>query len=235
MRFYWLNNMKSTVRRLPVIGNLARRVHWLLISRKKLQEPFSNSAEYWERRYASGNSSGDGSYGKLARFKADVLNEFVAQHQVSSVIEFGCGDGSQLRFARYPAYAGYDVSETAVALCRQVYATDPTKTFHLMQEYDGVKADLSLSLDVIYHLTEDDTFESYMRTLFGAAERYVIVYSSNTDERSAEQLKHVRHRRFTTWVERHLPEWKLIQHVPNKYPLREGLGSHADFYIYAKS
>ena len=76
---------------------------------------FPGSAAYWESRYAKGGSSGVGSYGRFAEFKAEVLNRFVATHSVQSVIEFGCGDGNQLALASYPWYLGYDVSATAVA------------------------------------------------------------------------------------------------------------------------
>jgi hypothetical protein len=33
-----------------------------------------SSANYWERRYADGGTSGSGSYGRLAEFKATFLN-----------------------------------------------------------------------------------------------------------------------------------------------------------------
>src|SRR5215210_4430947 len=45
----------------------------------------------------------------------------------------------------------------------------PAKTFKLMEEYAGESAELALSLEVIYHLVEDEVFESYMRRLFGSS------------------------------------------------------------------
>jgi hypothetical protein len=39
--------------------------------------------------------------------------------------------------------------------------------------------DLELSLDVIYHLVEDEVFDAYMRSLFAHAGRFVVIYSSN--------------------------------------------------------
>jgi hypothetical protein len=45
-----------------------------------------------------------GSYGKFAAFKAEVLNAFVQEMRVDTVIEFGCGDGNQLTLARYPLF-----------------------------------------------------------------------------------------------------------------------------------
>ena len=38
---------------------------------------FPGSEEYWKKRYNSGGHSGDGSYNKLAEFKAKILNNFV--------------------------------------------------------------------------------------------------------------------------------------------------------------
>jgi SAM-dependent methyltransferase len=80
---------------------------------------FPGVAPYWETRYAQGGTSGAGSAGRLAPFKAEVLNAFVEQHGVNTVFELGCGDGTQLTPARYPSYVGVDVSPTAVDLCRR--------------------------------------------------------------------------------------------------------------------
>src|SRR5690349_24554192 len=65
----------------------------------KSQSPFPafrSSPSYWEERYRQGGNSGVGSYGQLARFKAQTINRFVAEQAVTSVVEFGCGDGAQL-------------------------------------------------------------------------------------------------------------------------------------------
>lgn len=198
---------------------------------------FDGSGDYWENRYAAGGNSGAGSYDDLAAFKAEVLNDFVAERKIQRVIEFGCGDGNQLALANYPQYVGYDVSETAVRQCREKFAGDASRTFKLMQDYAGETAELSLSLDVIYHLVEDRIFEDYMQTLFAAAERYVIVYSSDRDENPRLQSPHVRHRQFSSWIAREQPAWRLAQHIPNRYPQKGllGKGSFADFFVYERN
>ncbi len=61
---------------------------------------------YWENRYRRGGTSGAGSEGALADYKARFVNDFVAEHRIDSVIEFGCGDGRQLEGMRYPRYLG---------------------------------------------------------------------------------------------------------------------------------
>ena len=140
-----------------------------------LSRHFSGSATYWESRYVAGRNSGAGSYGELATFKANFINDFVAGSGVSSVIEYGCGDGNQLALAEYPSYIGFDVSTTAIELCRSKFQNDLTKRFELSEDFGGEVGDLTLSLDVIYHLIEDDVFHSYMELLFRTSRRFVIV------------------------------------------------------------
>jgi SAM-dependent methyltransferase len=170
----------------------------------------------------------------LAVFKAGFLNNFVKDNNVTTVIEYGCGDGNQLELTTYNSYVGFDVSPVALSRCREVFCSDKTKSFKLMDDYDGETAELTVSLDVVYHLTEDEAFESYMRRLFGSSTQFVIVYSSNKNEQDRIQVPHIRHRRFTEWVDAHAPGWKLIQHVPNKYPQTgdPSEGSFSDFYVY---
>jgi hypothetical protein len=105
-----------------------------------------------------------------------------------------------------------------------------------MNEYGGETAQLTLSLDVVFHLTEDDVYNSYMERLFTSSERFVIVYSSNTDINPLEHADHVKHRKFTPWIEENKPEWKLLLHIPNRYPLKsgDGEGAFSEFFIFMK-
>lgn len=183
---------------------------------------FTRSKAYWERRYRLGGISGKGSLGDLAVFKAEVLNAFIRDNGVESVIEFGCGDGKQLSLARYPRYLGQDVSSTAVKMCKKRFKDDPSKCFLCYDPGDTpnlgafLKADLTLSLDVIYHLVEDRVYEQHLRDLFAASGRFVIIYSSNKDE--VATLPHVRHREFTVDVEHLISDFRLARTMENRYP-----------------
>ena len=194
---------------------------------KKLFRLNLNSEDYWVRRYNSGRDSGIGSHGKLAEFKAEIINDFVRKHNIETVIEYGCGDGNQLKLAEYPSYFGFDVAPKAIELCRLMFHYDNFKSFWLMDEHDYETAQLSLSLDVIYHLLEADVYYSYMERLFNSSEQFVIIYSSDYDE---EQDVYIKHREFTRWVSKNKPQWKLRLHIPNKYPK----DSRSSFYIYIK-
>lgn len=90
---------------------------------------------------------------------------------------------------------------------------------------------------MIYHLIEDEVFERCMAILFGAVSRYVIVYSSDSDDNHDQDARHVRHRQFSRRVASHMAHWRLVDQMPNRYPYRGDYltGSFADLYVYARS
>ncbi|MDB5816750.1 MAG: hypothetical protein JWQ11_390 [Rhizobacter sp.] len=228
-----MTRLFSRIGALPVVGSLGRRVVRALRGRAD-RESFAGSAAYWNQRYAEGGDSGAGSYGKFAAFKARVLNSLFDEMDLRSAIEFGCGDGNQLRLLTIADYTGVDVSAQAIERCRETFAGDAAKRFVLAADYADESADCSLSLDVIYHLVEDAVFDAYMRELFAAGRRAVVVYSSDFDPPADPDGAHVRHRKFTRWIEREMPGWTLLRKIPNDYPFNGDYktSSFADFYVY---
>lgn len=185
---------------------------------------FPGSASYWEKRYRKNGNSGLGSYGRNAVYKAGVLNEFVRENQIKSVIEFGCGDGNQAMQFDFPDYIGLDISPTAIKKCLDRCKGDPAKRFFISGEKPtGFKAELALSLDVIYHLIEEGVYENYMNQLFAAATRYVIIYAWDVD---SDTNYHIRHRKFSRWIKDHIPDFTLYNTIVNP--------TFPDFYIYRR-
>jgi hypothetical protein len=195
---------------------------------------FTTSPQYWEARYKTGGNSGTGSYNRLAEFKAEVINGFIKEKGISTVIEFGCGDGNQLKY-----FDIYDISPTVVEHCTKIFENDKNKTFKVLSKDIHKLADLVLSLDVIYHLVEDAIFTEYMERLFRSSQKFVIIYASNYDEQVMVygKVSHVRHRKFTDWIDKNAKNFKLIEFIPNKYPFKKDepdITSSADFYIFQK-
>jgi SAM-dependent methyltransferase len=206
-----------------------KQIRRLLDPMRKPRSPFLGSANYWEQRYATGGNSGVGSYGEQALYKSAFLNRFVVEHNVSTVVELGCGDGNQLTYARYPRYLGMDVSKTSVAVCIERFRDDPSKSFlfyadDFFSDPAGfISGDLAISLDVIFHLVEDDVFDHYMRRLFRVARLYVVIYA--TDGEVADTHDHVRHRGFTAWIEANT-DWQLRETFRRPEP------HYQDFFVY---
>lgn len=226
--------MKKLIKKIPIIREIAT---WVYVKFVVPSKKFSGSTEYWKNRYQKGGNSGDGSYDRLAEFKAEVINDFIRKHDIQTVIELGCGDGNQLLLAQYPKYLGFDVSDDAIKTCINKFHNDPSKAFLNMSQLSTQKADLSMSLDVIYHLVEDEVFDSYMRQLFDCSNQYVIIYSSDRNQQDKLQAPHVKHRKFTQWVEQYASSWILTDMIPNKYPYNGDteVSSFADFYFFKKA
>lgn len=192
-----------------------------------------NSKKYWEDRYLKGGNSGNGSYGVLAQFKADVLNKFISENNIQNVVELGCGDGNQLSLLKVKNYLGLDVSKKIIETCTKKFPQhdfEYSETFKLGEDQ---KFDLALSLDVIFHLVEDKVYEEYMEKLIGLNAEYLIIYSCNF-KNDGTFGAHVNPRIFT--------EHKLLQEkytqttiIKNKYPSTDHKkGSFSDFYIFKK-
>ena len=193
---------------------------------------YPGSSSYWERRYARGGDSGAGSSVVLAAYKASVLNDFVQTHSIRSVVELGCGDGQQLLLAEYPAYTGLDIAASAVARCRTLFAGDDGKKF---VHYDPTKfepgdfqADMAISLEVIFHLTEEKLYRLYLQHLFALSRRWVVVFSSDESDETDGVFPHFRQRQFSKDV----PEgWVLRERITNPHRDR----SVSDFFVFEKT
>jgi hypothetical protein len=203
--------------------------------RQMVEASAFSSAEYWESRYRAGGDSGAGSHGRLADFKAETINSFVTANHIRSMIDFGCGDGSQLTLLKAPAdYIGVDVSPAALARCAMRF---PGRRFVAWDQLASLPpVDMTMSMDVIYHLVEDSVFADAMRCLFAWSIRFVMIYASNVD--ASWPAAHVRHRRFTAHVAATEADWRLLAHLPNPYPYdaaHPDTTSFADFFVYGRA
>lgn len=195
-----------------------------------MNELKSFGAMYWEGRYGKDKfNSGRGSYGCSAEFKAKVINDFIAERCVQSVIDFGCGDGNQISLLACPKYLGFDISQSAVDMCRTRMTDRPEYEFKPLAAYSGETAELALSLDVLYHIIESDVFRAYLRRLFAAATKYVMIFAVDREQRKFMELGvHVCYRRFNAWILDNISGWRLVATVDNP------CGYETRFYIYEK-
>lgn len=168
--------------------------------------------------------------------KADTVNRLITDYCIDSVLELGCGDGYQASLLNVHRYTGLDIAPRAVRLCVDRFQNDDTKSFVLyspnvpMPRVAVPQADMTLSLDVIFHLVEQVTFERYMMDLFRLARRVVVIYSTN-GESAQHKPKYTRRRVFTDWIRDDAPAWRLAAEYPSPYPDL----SLCSFYIYTRA
>jgi len=201
------------------------------IFRKKIE--FTEYKKYWEDRYAIGGTSGAGSYGVLAEFKAEIINKYIKDNNLTSVIEFGCGDGNQLKYMNYEKFLGLDVSQTAIDICKKKFKGDKTKNFIVYnpKNFDRKllpESDLVICLDVLYHITNDDEFEKTLQEIFSCSARFVILYTTLYKTKNNAD-PHIKNRNLMPYLDK-FTNYKIDAIVPQKH---KDL-SLADFVILKK-
>jgi hypothetical protein len=82
-------------------------------------------------------------------------------------------------------------------------------------------------MEVLFHLVEDEVLSDYLGRLFDSAERFVVIVSSDKEIQPTSPHEH--HRRFTDWVSRYRPEWRLEVRIDP--PAEIGLLSSCYFYM----
>ncbi len=201
------------------------KLHCFRAVLQKKQRPVGfEYQKYWEERYRNEGDSGLGSYGVMAEFKAEVVNALLDELNVRSVVEYGSGDGNNLRYMRYPSYIGLDVAPTAIEKCRMMFRDDPTKSFDVYQPgaraaSDLPKADLVVSLDVLYHIIPDDDYNASLRDIFSSADSHVLLFTS-IDAYQREPYKpgsHVRHRDTLSDLKQ-FPEFTIERIIEQRHP-----------------
>jgi 2-polyprenyl-3-methyl-5-hydroxy-6-metoxy-1,4-benzoquinol methylase len=185
-----------------------------------------NSTKYWNQRYINGGNSGAGSYNELSQFKADIINNFIENNQIKSIVDYGVGDGNQLKLINTEnlIYTGIDVSEFIISKCKEEFKDDKTKKFIHIDNIDNeLKTDLVLSCDVIYHLIEEPVYKEYMDNLFSMSKKYVIIYAPNINYNEAV---HVKKREFIEYIFDNYTNFNLVKRIK---------GKGCPFYIFQKN
>ncbi|MEK5029986.1 class I SAM-dependent methyltransferase [Paenibacillus sp. FSL R7-0302] len=189
---------------------------------------------YWEQAYQSGETSGRGSYGILAEFKAEVVNGLIQRENIARVIEFGCGDGNQLQYMNYNEYLGVDVSVTSVGLCASRFADDSSKSFMLYTpglwiNRGFLQADLTVCLDVLYHITDETDFRNTLRDILHSSTEWVALYT-RLEETENSGVSTIQDRNLFHYLLEY-PEFNVHEIIPQRYPDQ----SSADFVILRRT
>lgn len=191
--------------------------------------------DYWENRYRTGGNSGAGSTGDLLSWKAGIVNEIIKEAGVKSGLELGAGDGKFANLLSLESYFGYEISPSAVSLANKNinkpnYKVSTKTPFHFR------KFDMTMSVDVIYHILHEREFNRHMTKLFYAAKRLVVIYSYPRQP-SEKMSEHITFNDFISWVQGQAPGWELLVHIPNKFIFDEenpNRTSRSEFFIYRR-
>jgi len=136
-----------------------------------------------------------------------------------------------LGYMNYPEYLGLDVSETSVRLCARKYEADPSKSFLLYKpgtlfNRGFLRADMTVCLDVLYHVTDDEDYRATLRDLFSPEPAVVVLYTRLTDGTEARVVPTIRDRDVLGSLAE-FRDYEVSEIVPQRY--REL--SSADFIV----
>jgi len=184
--------------------------------------------KYWDERYKKGLSSGKGSQGEFKTFKADYINNMIKIYGINTIGELGTGDGNMLSsYTGFKEYYGYDISKIAIDKCSEIFKNRPDLNF-VYNISDIPIVDLSMSIDVSYHIIDEKIFYEHLEYLYNISKNYILIYTVNTDDNHGKAA-HIKYRRTNDiFLDNH--KVKLIDCTPN--PI-EGYG-HVRFYLYEK-
>ena len=127
-------------------------------------------------RYIENSNSWKWSYWENAIFKANFINNFIKENNIKTVTEFWCGDWNNLELYKIENYEGLDVSEKAINICKEKFKEDKTKQFSILTDWE-YKAELTLSLDVTYHIFPKIEWKKYINKVINSATKFAIFYN----------------------------------------------------------
>lgn len=137
-----------------------------------------DAKQYWDDRYSSGHTSGDGSYGKELEQKVSYLKDL----KINSISEIGCGDLNFIKslLEHYPGvpYVGQDISDVIIDRNKGInpqirLTTDISKL---------PKSDLLLCIDVLFHITDEEEYQKMLTTIKSKWTNYLALTAYEYDK-----------------------------------------------------
>jgi hypothetical protein len=140
----------------------------------------SLESEYWEDRYRSGGSSGEGSVGRSREWKWSIIDSYV--HNLDDVIDIGCGNLAfwESRKESLPKnfrYFGLDVSRSVIELNRTRYSGWTFSIGDASEPVLGLKGRIVLCLDVLFHIMDDAAYLRILENLARYSLEWILVFA----------------------------------------------------------
>lgn len=125
------------------------------------EQTFTNIYKYgsWGKNKDGEGTSGFGSVVEHVQPYIELIQSFIEEKKIKSVVDFGCGDWELSRHINWHGaiYIGIDIVKHVIEKNQKLYANHTTFFIH----DDGLdlslpKADLLICKDVLQHLSNDD-------------------------------------------------------------------------------
>ena len=128
-----------------------------------------------------GNGSGCGSTLTHNKQYMDILQTFMAEKNVKSVMDIGCGDWQFSKYMDWTGidYNGIDCVKSVVEFNNDNYGKENIKFFHMdaSQTFIPYAFDLVIIKDVLQHW-ENDVIIKFMDKLISYGHKYIIIVNT---------------------------------------------------------
>ena len=141
-----------------------------------------NEKEFWNNKYRKGGISGKGSIGQYRNWKWTVIKDTIGKIEDKSFVDVGCGDMSFWtlplfnKLRKCKDYFGIDISEEIINTNIIDY---PDRNYLCCNAKDFVliKGDIVLAMDLLFHIMENEDFETILLRLCEYSEDWIIIYN----------------------------------------------------------
>lgn len=125
-----------------------------------------------------GHGSGEGSLAENTIAYRDFLQGFIERKNISSILDFGCGDWQFSKYINWGdrAYLGVDVVSSVIANNNRNFKTKRIKFQKIQEGYKLPPADLLIVKDVLQHWTNGDTIK-FLTQLYKF--KYILITNDN--------------------------------------------------------
>ena len=112
--------------------------------------------------YEGGNGSGPGSSPEYTQAYRIFLEEFIRQHSIQSILDFGCGDWQFSRLVNWgdAMYYGVDEVESLIERLQKEYGGAKRR---FSTQIEVLPVDLVIIKDVVQHLPNSEVFDLVKR------------------------------------------------------------------------
>ncbi|WP_405154846.1 hypothetical protein [Paenibacillus sp. FSL K6-0108] len=134
----------------------------------------------------------------------------------------------------YDTYLGVDVAGSLVRLCASKFANDTSKSFMLYTpglwiNRGFMQADLTVCLDVLYHITDETDFRNTLYDILHSSTEWVVLYT-RLKQNGSPGVSTIQGRNIFDYLFEY-PEFKVHEIIPQRYPDL----SSADFIILKRT
>lgn len=135
----------------------------------------NSEEQYWDQRYASGGTSGEGSIGSDGEWKWSVIERYVPF--LTNVLDIGCGDLTFWEGRDCENYTGIDISKTIVEV--NTKKRPKWKFIHGNAEIriEGLKKDVVFCFDVLFHIMNTKTYREVLKNICHYSNDFIFIYT----------------------------------------------------------